>query len=114
MHGAHLPYESSSFARRHITGARKVSDQTDIRALNCLLNADMPCAALKEARQCIEDMLADVARYRYLRDGPLDENGMHRADLIYMQHRHGEELDQAIDVAILRECLKDQPSGDNS
>jgi len=41
----------------------------------------------------------DAARYRWLRDGQNPSVGLHRADVIYMQHKHGAELDAAIDAA---------------
>ena len=44
--------------------------------------------------------IQDAERYRWLRDSPSDGPGLVKADLIYLQHKHGRELDDAIDAAM--------------
>jgi hypothetical protein len=68
------------------------SKQTSVTAVYAAMVAAAP-----------SEIARDAARYRWLRDGPLDRDGLHRADVIYMQHHHGPELDAAIDAAIEQE-----------
>jgi hypothetical protein len=56
----------------------------------------------KSLRQCadeIDAMKEDAERYRWLRDDVTDAPGQHHADIIYLKHLHGADLDAAIDRA---------------
>jgi len=48
----------------------------------------------------IEALRKEAERYWFLRDAFEPPNGVSKADVIYLQHLHGEKLDAAIDAAI--------------
>lgn len=54
---------------------------------------------LAQAEAERDALKVDAGRYRFLRDAVEPPHGVSKADVIYLQHLHGAELDAAIDAA---------------